>query len=214
MPLPWRLKRWDGAQWVDAECRRWNGSSWVVTNMYFWDGANWVLCTDRTPPTQTYTRTYNNVWAQTYRENNSKRTDSDGETKNYQGRYDSLWGNQRSMWGFSSTIRTNIQGAVAFYSNTCTFKNLHTYYNAGMTVVIGTHAVPNSEAGSYSENRYGIYSSSWSRGEQRTISFGPGLGQWTADGTFYGFTLRTTNNSVQYYGYFTNSITLVQSYEK
>lgn len=132
MTLPWRLKLWNGSTWGDAELRKWNGTSWVTIDAYYWDGADWVLITDRTPPTQTYIKQYANSWRRSFADNGaSVRGDSNGNNRNYQGSAGDGWGIQCSLWGFPTTIHTEISGAVAYYYAQIFMDNTHTWYSTG-----------------------------------------------------------------------------------
>lgn len=214
MALPWRLKYWNGSSWVNAELRRWNGSSWVTANMYFYNGSAWELCTDRTPPTQTYTRTYNAAWTGTYRENGTLRTDSKADTYNFQGDSGaSTWGNQRCMWGLPTTVRTDAAGAVARYSARVWFDNEWTWYNAGGTAVVGTHN-RTSQPSTFTANRNDQVRIKFSRGQAKWTAISTNFILWAGQGSMYGFTMYINSRDVEYYGYYTKAITYEQSYEK
>lgn len=82
--------------------------------------------------TQTYTKSIRPAWYGTYTGSGSRRTDT---TNLMQGYYSSGWGNQKSAvcytWGLPA-------GAVVT-KVTLTVETLHFGYDAGGTVVIGTH---------------------------------------------------------------------------
>ena len=37
-----KLKRWDGATWVEDTMKRWDGANWVAATLKRWDGATWT----------------------------------------------------------------------------------------------------------------------------------------------------------------------------
>ena len=209
-PLPWRLKFWNGSAFANAELRRWNGTSWVTCDMYFWDGSQWVLCTDRTPPTQTYTKTYGEAWSATYEGDNSERT---GTSYRYQGDSGSANGNQRSMFGMPAAANTDIDSAIQYFSARAFFTNFHTWFNAGGTISIGTH-LATSKPSTWSSNRNSQFETHFDRGEAKWVTFTTTVCAWFDQFTAKGFTLFKSGNDLDYYGYYDNDMTYEQSYEK
>lgn len=112
-------------------------------------------------------------------------------------------GNSIGLFFFDSAdMRAQLAGATILNSFIYVH-NLHSYYNSGITAVLGTHAfdsAPISEAGGDRSNRW-------------QINLAEGAGGWTADLTTWAIELQngTThgicvgfapNNNLIYYGYF------------
>lgn len=213
MTLPWRLMRWTGSAWANAELRKWNGTAWATVNMYRWDGSAWALLTDRTPPTQTYTEQYGTLWSRTFEGDDSQR--DDGTANRYQGQSAAdSWGIQKCMWGLSSTVHSDIDGAVDYYSSRVFLRNSHWWYNAGGTASLGTHTRQTSAPSTFSSNRNGQSNPHFDYGENRWVTLNTNWCSWADAGTFYGHTLYKNSTSLDYYGYFEQSITHEQSFEK
>lgn len=209
-PLPWRLKYYNGAGFVDAELRRWNGSSWVTCNMYYWDGASWVLCTDRTPPTETHNDQFNNTGSNTYKDNNT----ASGLPNRYQGYYDGVWGIQKCMYTFNyAAIDTALSGRVATYSCQIYLDNEHWWYGSGGTAVYGTSTATSPPA-TFNYNRYDFYNSHYDRDEASWRTVTNDLATWFAAQTARAITLYAASYDAIYYGYFTTFASLFFSYEK
>lgn len=97
-------------------------------------------------PVTTTTKTYNAVWAGTYRANLQPSTASDSYI--WQGYGDSFNGNQRGLIGFPyATIQSDLSGATIVYCN-FKFKVQHTWFNAGSNARLGTH-IYTTEPGSW-----------------------------------------------------------------
>jgi len=93
------------------------------------------------PPTGTttsnFTKTYYATWSRTYDGDNTVTWDDSAYC--FQGRYDNNRGNTRSLVGFNyGQIERDLKGAtnirVVFH-----FKVAHSYYNSGMTAIVGAH---------------------------------------------------------------------------
>lgn len=152
----------------------------------------------------TYTKTYDATWYQTYKGDNTQKTDT---TAN-QGQYSSSDGNQRSLVGFDySTIQSDLNGAT-IQSIKLTAYAEHWYLNAGGTAVIGTHnytSKPSTWADSrVNQNRQ--QSSGWPKPGSRTVTLSNTIATELGNGTSTGIAFGpgpTTSNT--YYGKFTGS---------
>lgn len=94
------------------------------------------------PPTPTtptkHTSAFGATYSRTYDGDNT--TTWDDSSYCYQGRYDSNRGNTRSLIGFNfASIESALAGATKI-TGTFTFKVQHSYYNSGLTAVIGSHS--------------------------------------------------------------------------
>lgn len=214
-PLPWRLMKWNGSAWDNSELRKWNGSSWVTADAYFWNGSSWVLCTDRTPPTSTYTIPYVNTWHGSYADGGSyERNDGQENTRNFQGNSGAdSWDIQCSTWGFDTAIHTDIDGAVAYYYARVYLDNTHAWFGSGATAVIGTTA-STANPGILNANRTGLLAVAFSYGEEKWVNLGTSFCSYADDGSFYGLCLYVNSNDLVYYGYWTTTAVYEHSYEK
>jgi hypothetical protein len=87
-------------------------------------------------PTQ-HTAAFGATYSRTYDGDNT--TTWDDSSYCYQGRYDSNRGNTKSLVGFNfASIESTLAGATNI-TGYFTFKVQHSYYNAGLTAVIGSH---------------------------------------------------------------------------
>jgi hypothetical protein len=94
-----------------------------------------------TPPTSTsatwHSTSFGAAWSRSYINTNYPRWDDPAYC--YQGVYPGYGGNQKSLVGFNySAIQSTLAGA-ANITGTFNFKVAHSYWNAGMTAVIGSH---------------------------------------------------------------------------
>jgi hypothetical protein len=84
-----------------------------------------------------HTSTHWAQWSRTYDGDNT--TTWDDSRHCYQGRYDSNRGNTKSLIGFDYTaIRSELHGASKITGH-FGYKVAHSYYNAGLTTVMGSH---------------------------------------------------------------------------
>jgi hypothetical protein len=162
-----------------------------------------------------FTKTYFATWSRTYDGDNTVTWDDSPYC--YQGRYSGDRGNTRSLVGFNyAAIQRDLSGAsnirVKF-----TFKGNHSYYNSGMTAVIGTHTY-GSKPGSWNganvnndQKRRGSVAAggtytvdlglnswfSWAfrTGNARGMAFGPGPSTSLA---YYGFVNGATQGGKPY----------------
>lgn len=122
----------------------------------------------------------------------------------YQGHYSSTNGNQYSMIAFDyASIQTALSGAtvelVEVYLN-----NNHSYFNSGITAVIGTHN-QTSVGGDHpaSELTDGITTEHFSKGQAKWFTVPNSIGNAFRDNTAKGLCLGPgTTNDNEYYGYF------------
>ncbi|HEY5959979.1 MAG TPA: hypothetical protein VIV60_25675 [Polyangiaceae bacterium] len=128
------------------------------------------------PPTghvpTNYTKTYWPTWSRTFDGDNSITWDDSAYC--YQGYYDGNRGNTRSLVGFNSTaIASDLSGATNIRVKV-TFKVAHSYYNSGLTAVVGTHTY-GSKPSTWSDasvNQNLKQKGSCSEGHSYTIDFG------------------------------------------
>lgn len=93
------------------------------------------------PPTTTaptkFTSAFGATYSRTFDGNNS--TTWDDSSFCYQGKYDNNRGNTKSLVGFNfASISSALAGATRI-TGTFTFKVKHSFYNSGLTAVIGSH---------------------------------------------------------------------------
>lgn len=174
------------------------------------------------PPTASaptkHTKTYFATYSRTY--DGDSTTTWDDSKHCYQGRYDSNRGNTRSLVGFNyGTIETDLAGATKM-TGKFTFKVAHSYYNSGLTAVIGSHnytSKPSTWASSHVyENQirrsgcvagrtYTVNLTSWQcwafqQGVITGMAFGPGPStSLTYYGYMYGFESGKPSLSFTYY---------------
>lgn len=211
--LPWRLKKWNGSAWVDADQKRWDGASWALGNTYFWDGGAWVLCTDRTPPTSTYNEQYDRVpgGAGTYDQSGN----ATGLGNNYQGYYDGVYGIHRSMWLWDySVIAAALAPRVATYGVQLYMENIHTYFGSGGYAIVGTHnnvAIPSTFV---NLTRYNFQAIFFAKGASQWTYVTNDVASWFVDFSATGMVLFADTYDAQYYGYWSTYAALHFSYEK
>jgi hypothetical protein len=128
-------------------------------------------------------------------------------TQMYQGYYSSTWGNNRSAIMFPyTTIAADLAGKT-ITGCTLTFKTQFSYYNAGMTVVIGTHntaatSAPSTWGGVTGEKTNRVQKASCSAGHTYTVSLGTTIGKEFQAGTAKGIVFGPgPSTSKTYYGY-------------
>ncbi|MGH7240491.1 MAG: hypothetical protein ACREHG_10585 [Candidatus Saccharimonadales bacterium] len=89
------------------------------------------------PAPTKHTAAFGATYSRTYDGDNS--TTWDDSSYAYQGRYDSNRNNTKSLIGFNfGSIESTLAGATKI-TGTFTFKVAHSYYNSGLTAVIGSH---------------------------------------------------------------------------
>jgi hypothetical protein len=142
----------------------------------------------------TYSRTYDGDNTTTW----------DDSSFCYQGRYDSNRGNTKSLIGFNfASIESALAGATKI-TGTFTFKVQHSYYNSGLTVIIGSHNYASKPAtwasnkvftnqirkgGCLAGHTYTVNLTSWQcwafqTGNITGMAFGPGP---STSLTYYGY---------------------------
>ena len=160
------------------------------------------------PPTAhvptSFTKTYQATWSRTFDGDNTVTWDDSPYC--YQGFYDNNRGNTRSLVGFNSAaIRNDLKGASNIHVY-FVFKVAHSYYNSGMTALIGTHnysSKPSTWSGATVNERQKSRSSC-SAGHVYTIDLGKN--------TWYGWAFQNNvikgmafgpgpNTNRTYYGY-------------
>ena len=158
-----------------------------------------------TKHTSTYFATYNRSYIST------GATRYDDPPTCYQGAYPGYGGNQRSLVGFNfATIQSDLAGATNI-SGTFSFTPEHSYWNAGLTAIIGSHnygSKPSTwntnnvfeaqitKASCAANHRYTVNLSSWhtwafQTGNITGMAFGPAP---STDLTYYGFMYGTGGN--------------------
>lgn len=128
------------------------------------------------------------------------------ETQMYQGYYSNTWGNNKSLLMFDSVqIAADLVGktitGVSF-----TFRTQFSYYNSGLTAVIGTHntsgTTPPATWPSSGTKVNRVTRSGCKAGTSYTVSLGTTIGNELKAGTAKGLTIGPgVTNSLNYYGY-------------
>lgn len=190
------IKKYNGSAFVDAPVKKWSGSTWVEPEVKKWDGSKWVVLNQ-----QSYTRTWDCSWTQTYRDDGRKRTDYRGE-KLVQGTYGSTepWGIMRSLAGFPD-MNEELSGSkitdVKIY-----LRNEHWWYNDGGKVTIGYHD-HSSKPDRFSHSKASVKTESYSaRGQEKWIDMPNAFGEGLRDGHYEGFSIFNNTASKTYYGIF------------
>lgn len=215
MTLPWRLKHWNGSAWVNSELRSWDGANWQLRNGYYWTGSAWSVITDRTPPYQNYITAFGTHDAGSYKGDNGRRTDSSGLAQCYQGYNTSTWGVQRSMFQTDVSMQGTVSGLVQSNSARIFFDNQHTYWNAGGTMGLGTHAVRSGAVqGTFSQSRYLVHALHFNKGEAKWVGVSADFAWWAADGSFCGPTIYWNSTDSEFYGYYAKFPTVELNYVK
>lgn len=153
----------------------------------------------------THTKVYPATWSRAFDGDGSAWLDFGDHTPYiYQGEVSSTHGRTRSLVGFNDQqIRSDLAGATVVE---CVFviKNVHTYWNGGARIYVGTHdygSKPSSwSSGSVQEQRV-----SKSHGKSSTVSvdLGTNIGKQLQDGTHKGVAVGPPpNNSNDYYAYY------------
>lgn len=143
---------------------------------------------------------------QTYQGSGAKRTDPNGTTYAYQGRFSAQYGNMSALFLFdSATIRSALAGATIL-SSFIYLQNNHFYANAGGTVYIGTHNVDAAPANvllaSPNPGRWSLPMAKG--GASWTPDLGAALGNEIRDATTRGIMIgQAPDNNIVYYSFFT-----------
>ncbi len=85
------------------------------------------------------TKTYPAVWSNTFKQSGAQRTDKDGNLTMYQGYYDSFAGDQRSLFGFDSTLIMSDTSGATIVACTVTFKVQHEGSSTGLDCILSSH---------------------------------------------------------------------------
>jgi len=189
------IKKYSNGSWVDASIKKRSGSSWVNGGAFKRKNGQWVNIA-----TQRYTETWHSTWTQTYGENDSKRTDYRANMV-CQGKYDNIWGIQKSLVGFNNTFQSKLSGAkivkVEVY-----LQAEHWYYTTGGKVVIGAHNHASTPA-KFSHSWYHAKSEDFSaRGQGKWIEMPLSFGEALRDGKYKGFSVFVKSANYTYYGVF------------
>lgn len=152
----------------------------------------------------TYTTNWDATWYQTYKGDNTQKTDT---TAN-QGQYSSSDGNQRSLVGFDyASIQAALSGATISSIKLTAYAE-HWYFDAGGTAVIGTHNYT-SKPSTWTDSRVNQnrqQSSGWPKPGSRTVTLSASFGTDFQDGTATGIAFGPGPTTSQtYYGKFTGS---------
>lgn len=210
---------YDGTSFRTYEPMVWTGTAWKRPFVSYFNGtwepravigqsiSNSVTLSysvpSPTPLTKTYvaTTSFGTTWAQTYRGNNSQRTDN---SYLYQGYSVASNGNMKSLIGFNVSVPAGsvcLEASLSLYAN-------HWYWNSGGEAIIGTHTNA-SKPGTY--NAANSWTDrvrhSWNtKTGQRTINLGTQVGQSLIDGQHKGIVIGPgLSTSSTYYGYFTST---------
>jgi hypothetical protein len=139
------------------------------------------------------------------------------DSQMYQGYYSSTWGNNKSIIMFNSaTIAADLAGKT-ITGCSVKFKTQFSYYNAGLTAIVGTHntsgtTVPGSWPSGTKSNR--ASKSGCAAGETTTLSLGVTIGNEFKNGTAKGIIFGPgPSTSKTYYGYhYLSGIQLIFKY--
>jgi hypothetical protein len=183
-------------------------------------GSTYTAPTPPSSPPTVHTKTYQPVWSKTFKGDNSARTDNTARC--YQGYYDSVLGDQKSLVGFPyTTIQSDLSGATGI-SGSLNVKVNHAYYTAGVYAAVGAHnytSAPTSWSGATVDEfllTYGPLSAGSSYGLDLNAAILNGLKSGAYKGMAFGPIGGTSHN---YYGYFagateTGKPTLTLTYTK
>lgn len=156
-----------------------------------------------TGPTPTkHTTTYYATWNRSFISTGAVRWDDPSTC--YQGAYPGYGGNQRSLVGFNySQIQSDLSGASRI-SGTFSFTPAHSYWNSGLTAIIGSHNYSAKPATWSSGNVFQNQQSKGSCAANRRYSVGLSAWQCWAfqNGTIKGMAFGPApNTNLTYYGY-------------
>jgi hypothetical protein len=140
------------------------------------------------------------------------------DSQMYQGYYSSTWGNNRSAIMFDYTAIAAALAGKTITSCSVKFKTQFSYYNAGMTAVIGTHNTASTSRVAYGSlvsvksNR--VKKTSCKAGSTYTVSLGTTIGNEFKAGTAKGIMFGPgPSTSKDYYGYhYLSGIQLIFNY--
>jgi hypothetical protein len=149
---------------------------------------------------QLYTTTWDATWSQTYRSDNTKRTDYRGSSLMQGDSGEDPWNIQRSLCGFGD-IQTALAGSkinkVELY-----LRCEHAWYQAGMTAYIGYHNHA-SEPTTFSHSVYGAKTQKFNyRGHAQWITLPNSFAEGIRDDKYEGFSIYASSSSKEYYGEF------------
>jgi len=148
------------------------------------------------------TKTYNAVVGRAFGGNG---TSVHSDSQMYQGYYSSTWGNNKSIIMFDSAAIASFLSGKTITGCSLKFKTQFSYYNAGLTAIIGTHNTsgttrPTSWPSGTKSNR--VKKTGCSAGETTTISLGVTIGNEFKNGTAKGIIFGPgPSTSKDYYGY-------------
>lgn len=139
------------------------------------------------------------------------------DTQMYQGYYSSTWGNNKSIIMFDSAAIAAALAGKTITGVSVKFKTQFSYYNAGMTCVIGTHNTsgttrPTSWPSGTKSNR--VTKKPCAAGSTYTVSLGTTIGNEFKAGTAKGIIFGPgPSTSKDYYGYnYASGIQLIFNY--
>ncbi len=152
-----------------------------------------------------YTKVYYPEWSRSYAGDNNYRENNAVNDRMYQGRYDSNYGQQKSLIGFDgNVIQSNLVGAVI--KKVEVFLYAAHWYNDYGTALIGTHNI-SSAPGSWNDgnvNQNRVSEVDWSISSGQWISLDVAtIGAELQNGTTSGISLGpTTSTDHEFYGWF------------
>jgi len=160
-------------------------------------------------------KTFNAVTGRSFGASGSTHSDS----QMYQGYYSSTWGNNRSAIMFDYTaIQTALTGKT-ITGCSIKFKTQFSYYNAGLTAVVGTHNTASTSRPAnwdavVGEKTNRVRKSGCAAGETTTLSLGTAIGNEFKAGTAKGIVFGPgPSTSKDYYGYhYLSGIQLIFNY--
>lgn len=188
------LKIFKNGSWVVPQPKIYKNGKWVKATGYVYKSGKWVKITE-----QEYTTTFPCKWAQSYKGNGTKRTDT---TRMYQGQYNSTNGNHKSIMCFDDdgSLKNELQNAQILEVKLW-LKNDHWYWSSGGTMFLGTHN-HKTKPNTYTYYQKNITSQHFKRDESKWITLPTYIGEYIRDDKITGFTLHSDSSDKSYYGYF------------
>jgi len=172
---------------------------WVSTTA----GSGTSAAAPAAPPAVAVTRedSWPAIWSQSYRGNNSPRTDSGTVRLYYGSSGDGFNGRNKSLMGFDYAAIAAALASSTVNSVWLTMTNLHTYWNAGSDVHFGLHNFA-SEPGTWS-GLGGAYKAKhrFVMAQTKRVAMPLEFATAIRDGTSKGIGLDAPSDSRDFYGY-------------
>lgn len=157
------------------------------------------------PATRTFKSTWSAIWTQTYKGDNSKRTDDRGDNFIVYGNSgDSFNGTNKALIGFDYAAIASALAGSTIKAVQFTMTNVHAYWNSGVDVYFGMHNVtsePSSWPSSGSLPVRRAVHSHYGKPQTKTVSFPIDFASRLRAGTAKGLAVEAPSSSKDYYGY-------------